>query len=333
MVRKVTKISFTVFVGFILFLISYTIWDNERIIIVHEKVEIRDLPEQLEGFTLLQISDLHEKEFGKQQKRLIDLINEQHYHAILFTGDMLDNSESDQYESFFTLLDGITNKEIALFVPGNTDPLGYTRPHPIHPFEKTPFRLGMEERGVHWVDAVYTVNVGEARLSFVEFELAIQEKDSYLDAIAKKIGYEFETFQGYYDYHETLATEMNSFHNQAKSDVMIGLTHYPIVDRRIDAIEDDPLLTMREFDLILAGHYHGGQIRFPFVGALFVPEPWYDNSGYFPPQDRVKGLWEYNGIQQYVSAGLGSSDAISFLKFRFLNPPEINVITLTKKEE
>jgi predicted MPP superfamily phosphohydrolase len=40
----------------------------------------------------------------------------------------------------------------------------------------------------------------------------------------------------------------------------------------------------------MAGHYHGGQFRIPFVGALFVLEAWYEKSGLFPPQDRVKGL-------------------------------------------
>jgi len=45
----------------------------------------------------------------------------------------------------------------------------------------------------------------------------------------------------------------------------------------------------------------------------------------------VKGLWEYKQTKQYVSAGLGTSDAIPFLKFRLFNPPEINVLTLKSK--
>ena len=87
---------------------------------------------------------------------------------------------------------------------------------------------------------------------------------------------------------------------------------------------------MKEYDLIVVGHYHGGQMRLPLLRALFVPKPWYERKGFSPPQDRVNGLWEFKQIKQYVSIGLGSSNAIPFLKFRLFNPPEMNVLTLKR---
>lgn len=121
-------------------------------------------------------------------------------------------------------------------------------------------------------------------------------------------------------------------HILGSDEIVIALNHYPIADERIDYIKKDPATEWVDLDLIIAGHYHGGQIRVPFLGALFVPEPWYEPHSFFPPQDRVKGLWEYAETKQYVSAGLGTSDAIPFLKFRLFNPPEINVMTLKEKE-
>ena len=41
---------------------------------------------------------------------------------IVFTGDLLNGLDSNNYGSFYTLLDGINNKENAFFTPGNTDP-------------------------------------------------------------------------------------------------------------------------------------------------------------------------------------------------------------------
>jgi len=285
--------------GLCVLIVIFTIWDNNRIKVIEQEIEIEDLPQEFEGFKILQISDLHEKTFGYKQERLIKKINSINYDVIALTGDLLGNVDSENYSPAYDLLEGINNKEHMLFVPGNTDPNPYVV-NSDRSISKNPFILGMEGRGVQLLDSVYTVDKKNASINFVNFDLSKLEPTSKLD-------------------------------NLEKNDLLVILNHYPIVDKRIEQINADSHFSFREYDLIIAGHYHGGQIRFPFVGALFIPEPFYSNNGLFPPQDRVKGLWEYNGIKQYVSAGLGSSNAIPFLKFRFLNPPEINLLILTKK--
>ena len=310
-------------------LILYTIWDNNRIIVVEQEIEIEDLPSELEGFTILQVTDLHEKEFGKLQKRLISKINHVPYDVIVFTGDLLDSSTSTNYQPVYDLLDGVHNKEHALYVGGNADPSNYIL-HPNYPFEKVELIKGMEKRGVQLLESIYSVN--EHPIHFVEFERAIVDPNSKLAEMDARGVPKNDVYKDYLKNERKLNEDMLSLEQiEQSNDVIIALHHYPIVDFRIDFYRDNPQYNFRNFDLIIAGHYHGGQIRLPFLGALFVPEPWYDRNGLFPPQDRVKGLWEYEGTKQYVSAGLGSSDAIPFLKFRFLNPPEINVLTLKRK--
>jgi predicted MPP superfamily phosphohydrolase len=69
------------------------------------------------------------------------------------------------------------------------------------------------------------------------------------------------------------------------------------------------------FDLILAGHSHGGQVRLPFYGAPFLP--WgvgrYD-LGYF--ESRFGPL--------YVNAGIGTY----YIPVRFNCRPELTVVTM-----
>lgn len=307
-------------------LIIYTIWDNNRIKVVEQEIVIHNLPKAFEGFRILQVTDLHEKEFGTNQFRLVNLINSISYDAIVFTGDMVDAAPIANYTPFYDLIDGIHNKENALYIPGNADPENYTVVEGT--VKKSDFVMGIEARGVKLLESIETIRLGEARLDFVDFELSIM--DGVVSKIPGIVHPSYLSDKGYLAYQKELLKELdNELGESSDEQVLIALSHYPAIEARIEQIHNRPYLKFRDYDLIIAGHYHGGQIRLPFLGALFVPEPWNENNGLFPPRDRVKGLWKHNGTQQYVSAGLGSSDAISFLNFRFLNPPEINVLTLT----
>lgn len=295
----------------IILLASFTIHENNRITIAEQYVLIDGLPEDLEGFTILQITDLHEKWFGDGQEKLLDAIHSVDYDAIVFTGDMLDDPESKNYAPFYTLIEGISNKEMAFFVPGNTDPESYILGE-SYPTERDAFIKGMELRGVQLLESVEKVDWGDSSLYFTYVE------NSLLHGGSREM-------------EEELQRELSILDTLQDSDVLIGLNHYPLPDARIDELKVDDLYQFHNYDLIIAGHYHGGQIRLPLLGALFVPEPYYQWDGLFPPRDRVKGLWSYEDTKQYVSTGLGSSDAIPILKFRFLNPPEMNILVLTGK--
>ena len=73
-------------------------------------------------------------------------------------------------------------------------------------------------------------------------------------------------------------------------------------------------------DLSLCGDTHGGQVRLPFVGAVYMDDTWFPdrNGGY------IKGLYELDGKKLFVSGGLGSNP----IPVRFWNRPEISVIKL-----
>ena len=68
--------------------------------------------------------------------------------------------------------------------------------------------------------------------------------------------------------------------------------------------------------LYLCGHTHGGQIRLPGIGPILL------NSNC--PRKYTYGRWQYDSVQGYTSAGVGSSG----LPVRFLCPPEIGLIEL-----
>lgn len=76
-----------------------------------------------------------------------------------------------------------------------------------------------------------------------------------------------------------------------------------------------PLVARRNVDLMLSGHTHGGQVRFPFVPPIHLP-----------PLGRkyVEGLFHLGPTQLYVSRGIGTVG----VPFRLNCPPEIAILRL-----
>jgi predicted MPP superfamily phosphohydrolase len=90
----------------------------------------------------------------------------------------------------------------------------------------------------------------------------------------------------------------------------IGVLHSP-EPRNLDRFAADG------YQLLLAGHTHGGQLCVPLYGALVT------NCGI--EKARVKGLHRHGGAWLHVSAGLGTSP---YAPVRFCCPPEASLLTL-----
>ncbi len=83
----------------------------------------------------------------------------------------------------------------------------------------------------------------------------------------------------------------------------IAMIHYPEFVEKLDG---------KNFDLILAGHSHGGQVRVPFYGAIYLPK----GTGRYE-----MGLYHTPAGPLYVNPGLG----FVTVDVRFNCRPEITV--------
>jgi len=95
------------------------------------------------------------------------------------------------------------------------------------------------------------------------------------------------------------------------ADLRLGLTHSP-ESRVVNAFAADG------YDLVLAGHTHGGQLRVPLYGALVT------NCDL----DRSRARWLHRWSPDtwlHISAGLGTSP---YAPVRFACPPEATLLTL-----
>jgi hypothetical protein len=94
----------------------------------------------------------------------------------------------------------------------------------------------------------------------------------------------------------------------------LGLTHSP-EPRVLDAFAADG------YDLVLAGHTHGGQLRLPGYGAIVT------NCGLDRSRARGASRWGAH-MWLHVSAGLGTSP---YAPARFACPPEASLLTLVPR--
>ena len=99
---------------------SYVVWDNNRVVVDDVTLSHAELPVSFDGYKILQITDLHEKTFGPEQKKLVNLIKKQEYDLVLFTGDYIADGSGD-LKQLEDLLKGMPNDKEMYYIPGHTN--------------------------------------------------------------------------------------------------------------------------------------------------------------------------------------------------------------------
>lgn len=303
----------------------YTIWDNHRFVIVEQTILIDNLPNEFDGYRILQISDLHGESFGEHQADLIAAANALDYDCILLTGDMnkIETSDQPSSQAVLDLLSGIES-DVILWVDGNTGPFAVETIDGSCSGKLTEMGGEIESMGVRVLLEPVEIRRGDASIWFVPELCMADIQMNYLSVEADRFASE-EDFENVLSYGAKLQAWYEQFNGSDA--VKIRVNHFPMQANM--AQEDWEALGYIDYDLSIAGHYHAGQIRLPLIGAIYIPSPTSGvMNGYFPKQSEVKGLNRILDMQQYISAGLGSSASISCLDFRLFNTPEINIIEL-----
>lgn len=95
----------------------YLYWDNNTISVHEETVYSSNLPAEFDGLRIVQISDLHGKQFGEGNSMLIEKVSNAQPDLIVITGDLID--QESQYEDLPVLMDGLTAIAPTYYVTGN----------------------------------------------------------------------------------------------------------------------------------------------------------------------------------------------------------------------
>lgn len=261
-------------------IIAWVIWDNNRITVTEYTIKDAEIPENFSGYRILQISDLHNAEFGEDNEILLNQISRLHPDMIVITGDLIDSYHTNVDISLAFIREAV---KIAptYYVFGN---------HEVRiPESYTLLKDGMEKAGVVVLDQPVTLEKDSQTISLLGVaDPSAMSSDSR--------------------YYTQIVGSMLKDVMPEETVYSILLCHRPEV---FDAFVENGI------DLAFTGHTHGGQVRIPFLGAIFSPD-----QGLFPKYD--SGLFTEKDTTMIISRGLGNSS----FPFRVDCPPEIVVATL-----
>lgn len=240
-----------------------------------------------EAVRIVQLSDLHGQTFGAGNAELIEQVETLTPDLIVMTGDMLDKSDKNA-DVVCALIRELIGVAPVYYCYGNHE---YT-----------------------WM----TSN-GESLTPTLEAAGATVLDISYTDITLKGQLIRIGGYHGYYHQpgmypisQEQWEAEWDFFNAFEKTDsYKLLLCHIPTPWLDWGYIDDCAV------DLVLTGHYHGGQIRLPIIGGLYAPY-----VGLLP--EYTEGLYAGEKATCILSAGLGSSPGIP----RINNLPQIVVIDL-----
>lgn len=306
---------------------------NQFAHVSHVFVPIKGLTAKFDGFTILHISDLKGRLFGKGQQFLRFALNDASFDAIALTGDMV--SPLGNAEPLYALVDMLHELRPNVpiyFIPGDSDPAPLSMAYAGGGSPFAPWVLGLKQRGAIWLSAPESVQRGQQRIWLT----AASQLNLDMDTTQRQ--YELRYLQAIRDgdENEIEMTEQNlkalEQTRQARammkpSDAIVMLTHAPPSASELSSASADNLTS--QVDLVLCGHYLGGLMRLPLIGPLFIPSQSLGRYGILPGKDLLSGLSYVGRTAVYVSRGLGSEDSIyPFFFFRLFNPPQMTLVTL-----
>jgi predicted MPP superfamily phosphohydrolase len=277
--------------GFIPVIISGIYIGKNHIRIDKHELHFDNWPNQLDGFTVVQISDIHLGSFAGDTSlisKMVKNVNRLNPDLLLFTGDLVNNfsAEITGYDPFLQQLSARFGK---FAIQGNHDYGDYSS----------------------WTDSVEkTNNLEQIRQGMTKtgFRLLLNESEkvSAKDTSFTVVGVENWGHPPFPQYADLTSALKNAHQHSFK----ILLTHDPAHWQSVIVPETD-------IELTLSGHTHGAQFGLKIAGIEFSPM-------YFI-QKHWGGLYESEHQKLYVNRGLGTIGFPGRIDMR----PEITVLTLS----
>lgn len=234
--KKKTRRKIGITTAILLVLSVITWWGNNAIQVNEIMYKNDKLPKAFEGYKIVQVSDLHNKEFGTQQTKLLRKIENQNPNIIVITGDLIDAKHTN-LQTAMELIEGMVKICPVYFVSGNHEEWSGVYEELKEKLKQAGVTV-LEDEMVALSNENKTIElIGLRDVSFMEEEAGSNPETAIETTLRSLVG-ERDTFK-------------------------LVLSHRPEL---FDAY------VAGKADLVLSGHAHGGQFRIPFIGGLVAPD-------------------------------------------------------------
>ena len=277
-------IKWLIFVFIILSLTAvYARYIGTRGLITKEyTINSNNLPVGFDGLKVVHFSDIHYNRAISLSKikKIVDEINLINPDIVVFTGDLIDK-DSELTEKDYNNLTNLflkINAKYGKYAVIGNHDFIKDKDKVIDVFNGSNFKYLDNDHEIIYDKDIHTIFIGG--LSTISYE------------------------------QEDLNKTLSYLKEHDDIDYKIVLVHEPDISKQIANDYD--------IDLILAGQSHNGQIRIPFIGAIYTPphaKKYYDN------------YYQIDDTDLYISSGIG----VSTINGRLCNRPSINFYRINKE--
>lgn len=270
------KIIF-IFIGIFILMYLYIKYNVNTLEVTKYVVENKKVPKEFDGYNIVQISDLHSKLFGENNKKLIQKIKSLNPDIVVVTGDLIDG-ENNNYNVALDFMKEISKLYRVYYIIGNHEQKSLIKKY------KDEYKDYFNK--LHQIDFV---NLDNNKVEIVK-------GDSNINLYGLTVPY--SCYKYLFDNQETTSIDIDFLEEKLgkvdREQFNILLAHTPFY---FDEYEKWGA------DLTLCGHVHGGIVRLPIVGGLLSPD-----RKFFPKYDL--GKYIKNKSTMIVSKGLGGSKVL-----------------------
>jgi len=256
------------------FLLTYGMVRNPfRFQLRTQSIPIENLPIELDGLKIVQISDLHSGTFSSSEvfEEAIKLVNGQNPDVVVFTGDLV-NSVATEADTFIEAFSRIKSRLGTFSILGNHDYGDYVRWSSEREKKENFDKLLKQHERLGWTllrDESRQIEIKGCKINFLGV--------NNISALSN--------FPKYGDLQKTWS-------NAEEADINILLSHDP-THWNMEVTKSFP-----DIQLTLSGHTHGFQFGIEIPGFVkWSPSQWVYNQW--------AGLYKTKNQYLYVNRGLG----------------------------